>query len=262
MNRYFPLYLALLLLTGCASIRDKQIQQIENRNVESVINRLDGPVVIFENGLGGSIDWWAKVLPEISTDVAYYAYNRPGIGASSSVSTPRDGDHIVEELRSNLNAAGLKPPYVLVGHSIGGLYMQLFARKHPGEVQALVLVDSTHPRQLEGDGALEKQSFFVRSALRVLVSGAAKEELEQLNATGEQVLSLPVSTKVKVVVLSAAQPLRDDSAVAQFTNEKRRDIARLYPGSSQIWVDSGHAIPLEKPEAIVNAVRSISALNK
>jgi pimeloyl-ACP methyl ester carboxylesterase len=52
----------------------------------------------------------------------------------------------------------MRPPYVLVGHSLGGLYMQLFARQPPQEVAALILVDSTHPKQLDGEGAMEKQS--------------------------------------------------------------------------------------------------------
>ena len=61
-------------------------------------------------------------------------------------------------------------------------------------------------------------------------------------------------------VLSASQPLQEKSKLADDANEKRKDIARLYPGSKQIWVDSGHAVPLEKPESIVSAIREAQRL--
>jgi pimeloyl-ACP methyl ester carboxylesterase len=199
---------------------------------------------------------WRKVLPEVANDSSYFAYNRPGYGKSAPAGTPRDGSHVVEELRAVLRSEGIRPPYVLVGHSLGGLYMQLFARKYPDEVAALVLVDSTHPKQLEGEWAMEKRSFWVRSLVAVFVTGTAKEELSLLAQTGEQVLKLPTLTGKPVFVLSASEPMKATSDLARFVNEKRVDIARMYPGSKQIRVDSGHAIPLEKPEAVVAAIRA------
>lgn len=200
------------------------------------------------------MEWWGKVLPALPPDTAYFAYNRPGYGNSSAASTARDGAHVVDELRAALAAQQLRPPYVLVGHSLGGLYMQLFARQYPDEVAALVLVDSTHPKQLEGAGALENQPLWVRGVVGIAVTGAAKEELALLPRTGEQVLNLPTLNGKPVYVLTAAEPMKETSDLARFANEKRIDIARLYPGSHQIWVDSGHGIPLEKPQAVVEAI--------
>jgi pimeloyl-ACP methyl ester carboxylesterase len=163
----------------------------------------------------------------------------------------------VEELRTLLHSKGFQPPYILVGHSLGGLYMQLFARRYPEEVNALILVDSTHPQQFDGEGALEKQSFLTRSILRVLVTGTAKDELNLIPQTGKQVLDLPTMSNKPVFVLSASKPLGEKSKVADDANEKRKNIARLYPGSKQIWVDSGHVIPLEKPESVISAIREV-----
>ncbi len=207
------------------------------------------------------MEWWKKVLPEISNDTTTFAYNRPGYGNSDPVATPRDGLHVADELRALLHDKGMKPPYILVGHSLGGLYMQLYARRYPEEVSALILVDSTHPQQLDGEGALEKQSFLVRGLLGVMVTGAAKDELDLLPQTGKQVLDLPNFSGKPVFVLSASKPLDEKSTVADDANAKRRDIARLYPGSKQIWVDCGHAIPIEKPEAIVAAIREALRLS-
>ncbi len=246
--------LIVMLLSGCASLPNSTLEKINDRNIEFALTRHDTIPVVFENGLGGRMDWWKKVLPEISNDTTTFAYNRPGYGNSDPVSTPRDGLHIVDELRVLLHSKGIKPPYILVGHSLGGLYMQLFARRYPEEVSALILVDSTHPRQLEGEGALEKQSFLVRCLLGALVTGTAEDELDLLPQTGKQVLALPTLSNKPVFVLSASKPLEEKSKAADDANEKRKDIARLYPGAQQVWVDSGHAIPLEKPESVVAAI--------
>ena len=254
--------LTLLLLSGCASLSNSLAEKVGERKVEFAMTRHDTQAVVFENGLGGRMEWWREVLPQITGETTTFAYNRPGYGTSEATETPRDGTHIVDELRDLLHAKGLNPPYVLVGHSLGGLYMQLFARRYPEEVSALILVDSTHPRQLEGEGALEKQSLWVRTALGIMVTGVAEEELALLSRTGEQVLSLPAPSDIPVFVLSAAEPLKEHSAAADDANEKRKDIARLYPGSKQTWVNSGHGIPLEKPEAVVQVIREVLRSSK
>lgn len=251
--------LAVPVLAGCMSLPGAQVSAVDGRGVELAVTRHGTVPVVFENGLGGQMVWWRDVLADLGRDTTTLAYNRPGYGRSSLSGTPRDGLHVVEELRALLRAQGLAPPYVLVGHSLGGLYLQLFARRHPQETLALVLVDSTHPRQLEGDGALEKHSLLVRGLIEVMVTGIARQELQRLPDTGQQVLDLPAPADLPVFVISAAKPLADPSPAADDANAKRRDIARLYPGARQIWVDSGHAVPLEKPDAIVAVVRQALA---
>jgi len=246
--------LLLALLAGCASLPNATTEKINDRHTEFALTEHGSVPVVFENGLGGRMEWWKKVLPEISKETTTFAYNRPGYGSSDPASTPRDGLHIVDELRILLQSKGLNPPYILVGHSLGGLYMQLFARRYPDEVRALILVDSTHPKQLEGEGSLDRQSFFVQGLLGVLVTGTAKKELDLLAETGEQLLRLPTFTGKPVFVLSASEPMKEKSPLADDANAKRQDIARLYPGSKQIWVESGHGIPLEKPEAVISAI--------
>lgn len=252
--------LALVLLhTGCASLQGASTQTIGGRQVEFALARHDTTTVVFENGLGGTLDWWAKVFPELASDTSAFAYNRPGCGHSEVTHTPRDGAHIVEELRALLLSQGLKPPYVLVGHSLGGLYMQWFARRHPEEVSGLVLVDSTHPAQLKGAGSLANWPAWFRMAFQLTSSATTQEELERLDATGDEVLAMPSFKGKPVIVLSASQPLRESSPLADDTNAKRKNLVSLYPGAQQIWVDSGHGIPLEQPDAVVKAVRDVLA---
>ena len=251
----------LCLLAACASLPDATTTILNQRHIQYALVQHDNTTpVVFENGLGGRMEWWKKVIPQIARDSTTFAYNRPGYGKSDPANTPRDGQHIVDELRALLRSKGLNPPYILVGHSLGGLYMQLYARRYPQEVSALILVDSTHPRQMEGAGNLDRQPLWLRTLFNLMLNSTAKQELALLQQTGTQLLGYAAPANTPVWVLSAARPLKEKSALADDANEKRRDIARMYPGSKQVWVDSGHGIPLEKPEVVIAAIREAQRL--
>lgn len=252
--RWVGLWLSVCL-AGCATVPGVVTDTAGGRTVEHALAGQGAPVVVFENGLGASLDWWAKVWPDTVQETTALAYNRAGYGHSEASPGPRDGAHVVEELRALLQARKLPPPYVLVGHSLGGLYMQLYARQYPGEVAALVLVDSTHPDQMRGAGNPDLWPTWLKVAFRLGTSDVVKQELAALDATGQRVASLPVDPAVPVFVLSALRTPGASPALADDVHRKRADIAHLYPGSTQVWVDSGHGIPLEKPEAVVQAIR-------
>lgn len=256
-NLKLLLLLTAAFLAGCTALPNKISEPVGERRLEYVLSQHGTSAVVFENGLGASLDSWAKVFPEIAKDTTAFAYNRPGYGNSEPPSSPRDGEHIVDELRSSLRGKGLKPPYVLVGHSLGGLYMQLFARRYPEEVQGLILVDSTHPNQFKGKGAPENWPIWVRVAFGIYARGVFQEEFNSIDSTGEAVLSLPAISGKPVIVLSATKYKDDQSENDVDAHEKRADIARLYPGSKQVWVDCGHGIPLDKPEAVIAAIREV-----
>lgn len=243
-------------------MEDTTTATLDGRTVEYVAKGQGTPTVVFENGLGGSLDAWAEVLPAVAKETSTFAYNRPGIGASDPVSTPRNGTTIVEELRATLQAKGFKPPYILVGHSIGGLYVQLFSRLHPDEVAGMVLVDSTHPDQLSGAGARENWPLWVKLVIDVSSPAVADEELDNLPTSGAAMLALPPLTGKPVTVMSATEPMSETSELARDSNAKRVDILRLNPGAKQVWVDSGHAIPYEKPEAVISAIHDVLAATK
>lgn len=245
------------LVSGCATLPGTVAEKVEEHRTEYVLVRNGPQVVVFENGLGAKLGNWDKVFTEISKNTTAFAYNRPGYGASAPAATPRDGEHIVEELRTLLQSKGLRPPYVLVGHSAGGLYMQWFARRHPEEVAGLVLVDSTHPQHLQGKGGPEHWPGWVRAGFGILTTVSAQEELKLLNGTGASVLALPTFTGKPVMVLSALKPMAERSETADYINEKRRDVVNLYPGAKQLWINSGHNIQREQPEAVVRAIHDI-----
>ena len=136
-----------LILPGCAAVaalKGDESLQADGRTY-SFQRSGSGPVtVVFESGLGDGMDKWSKVAERVSPLATVLSYDRAGYGASSATSDRRSAIEIVADLRAVLHATGLTPPYVLVGHSLGGLYMQYFARQYPQEVAGLVLVESSH----------------------------------------------------------------------------------------------------------------------
>lgn len=103
------------------------------------------PAVIFDSALGASSLSWTYVQPEVSRFTTACAYDRAGFGWSEAGPRPRTVGRILDELRTLIARRGVPPPYVLVGHSFGGLTARLFAARHPREIAGLVLLDPAYP---------------------------------------------------------------------------------------------------------------------
>jgi pimeloyl-ACP methyl ester carboxylesterase len=102
-----------------------------------------GPTVILEPGAGGSAASMGLIAPAVARDSRVCVYDRAGRGWSDPAVSPPDGAQIATDLHTLLDRAHVPGPYVLVGHSFGGLYVRTYAAKYPEEVAGLVLVDST-----------------------------------------------------------------------------------------------------------------------
>lgn len=103
------------------------------------------PAVVLDAALGGSSLSWALVQPQVARLTHVCSYDRAGFGWSDAGPLPRTAGRVADELRVLLDRAGVEPPYVLVGHSFGGLVMRVFAARHRRLTAALVLVDPAHP---------------------------------------------------------------------------------------------------------------------
>lgn len=243
---------ALLLLLACATLPGAVHSPVDGVAVERAQSGA-GPVVVFVHGLGATMQSWDRVFPAVAKEALVFASSRPGYGRSAPVSGVRDGSRIVAELRSLLKSQGLRPPYVLVGHSLGGLYVQLYARLFPEEVKALILVDSTHPLQMRGAGSPNLWPAWVGFVFWLWSNETVDREFAAIDATGQEVLRLPAYTG-PVFVLSAVDKGSGNGDLAQYARFTRADLERMYPNSRAIEVNSGHQIPRESPTAIIAAV--------
>lgn len=104
------------------------------------------PTVILESGFGAGAAGWSRSQPAIARFTRVCSYDRAGYGFSTPGPEPRDGSAIARDLDQGLIAARIKGPFVVVGHSAGGLYGRLFAARRPGQVEGLVFLDTTIER--------------------------------------------------------------------------------------------------------------------
>ncbi len=254
---------ACLLAAGQAFAASANTEVIAGQRIESVtiINPDAKACVVFENGSRGTVDSWNKVIDPLRASASIFAYNRPGYGNSQAASTPRDGATVVEELRRMLKDKGLAPPYVLVGHSLGGLYMQLFARRYPDEVSGLVLVDSLYP------GVVKKPEDFpllTRGAKRLFFSATVNDEIDLIHRTGEQVLALgPIDDKPVIQLINrptGAFAIPVDFGVVKDSQETAMLVKGLYPKGTKVFLDSAHQMHKESPVEVIEAIKRVIAM--
>ena len=105
------------------------------------------PAVVLDAGIAASSLSWSRVQPAVAGFTRVCSYDRAGLAWSEYSPTARSMPALVSELRSLLQHVGVSPPYVLVGHSFGGMVVRAFARAHPSEVAGLVFVDTLHPEE-------------------------------------------------------------------------------------------------------------------
>ena len=126
---------------------ERTVQLPDRRRMNFRCRGHGSPTVILESGFGAGSQAWGRVQPRIAGVTRVCAYDRAGYGFSDLGPLPRDGAAIARDLDHALRAAAIRGPYIVVGHSAGGLYARLFAARRRSDVAGLVLVDSSTPFQ-------------------------------------------------------------------------------------------------------------------
>ena len=217
--------------------------------------------VILESGLGDTLDVWKDIQPRIAARCARtLSYTRAGYLGSDAASGPRDAATIVSELRAELDRRNIRPPYVLVGHSLGGLYMQYFARNFPGEVAGLLLIDSTHWDQHMVIDTKANQAYGAQREVTLFMPWIVRRELADSAAAGAQVHDSPAGPLVRTVVLSSTVWPRGGTAESAAREGRlQEEIAEEFPGARHVRVEgAGHYIQRDRPEVVVDAARQLA----
>ncbi len=223
------------------------------------------PTVVLDSGMSSTTDSWTEVQPDVARFTRVCAYDRAGLGRSDPGPAPRTSDQMVRELRALLRNAAVPGPYVLVGHSFGGLNAQLYAGRYPGEVAGMVLVDTAHedhpawlaavlteeqmhtPRRLWAGGSPEGTDF---------VASFDQARAARWRLDGPRVVlvrgALPPEER---------DPTRSDEQIARLERdwlELQAGLARRSPRGRLVVVEgSGHRMHRHRPDAIIAAIREV-----
>jgi len=216
--------------------------------------------VILESGLGDTLDVWKDIQPQIAAHCTRtVSYTRAGYVGSDPATGPRDSATIVNELREELDRRNIRPPYVLVGRSLGGLYMQYFARNFPGEVTGLLLIDSTHWDQHMVIDSRANQQYLGQQEITLFLPLIMRQELKDSAQAGEQVHASPAVADVRTIVLSSTVgPKKSTPESLARAVQLQDEIAADFPGSRHVFVTgAAHYIQRDKPEVVINAAREL-----
>jgi len=215
------------------------------------------PAVVMEAGLAQPRNTWGRVPTDVAAFTQVVIYDRAGLGESDPGPAPRTSKQIVAELRTLLANAGVNGPYVLVGHSFGGLSARFYAGQYPNEVAGMVLVDASHEDEYDRLAALMPQQ-----EREEYIKHEGGENYEQMNllASAAEVRAAAALKSMPFLVLSApGRPQPQTGAEgAQIHDELQATLVRLLPGGSQLLAEkSGHFIQLDQPELVTGAVRKV-----
>ena len=253
------------------------------------------PAVILNSGLGDTYLSWTKVQPQIASFTHVCSYDRAGLGYSDSSSQPRTSKVIAQELHALLQAAAIAPPYILVGHSMGGFDVRLFASLYREQVAGMVLVDASHPDQenrlppelknLEGSGLREEEflEYTMPFGLPRLIGlcesdpaqraaecnfHTAREIVAELKAVEESSAQTAATSSfgdMPLVVLShdPEKPSSEFPAdLAKPLNDAwekmQEEMAHLSTrGTQTIVKNSAHYIQIDQPDVVIDAVHTV-----
>ena len=259
------------------------------------------PAVILDSGLGDTYISWRKVQPQIAQFTRVCSYDRAGLGFSYYSRHPSTSKDFAKELHALLHNAGVAPPYVLVGHSLGGFDVRLYASLYRNEVAGMVLVDSSHPEQqkrlppalndMDATWVREQEFFeftmpfgiprllgFCGNDAEVRAAEcnfhSVRESVAELKAVSESAAQAATTGSLgdlPLVVLShdpdKPQPDLPEDLVKPTNDawQKMQDeLARLSTRGTQVVAkNSGHYIQLDRPDLVVEAVHKVvdEALN-
>jgi pimeloyl-ACP methyl ester carboxylesterase len=305
MKKRFSLNVSLMVLVSLGvSLTVCVARSAESRNFAGLVDIGGGrkmylecrgtgsPTVVLVGGLRASADDWSTsdkskpaVLPEVAKFTRVCAYDRPGTpvgekpGRSDPVPQPTTAKDAVRDLHALLSAAREAGPYVLVGHSYGGLIVRLYASTYPKEISGLVLIDAL------SEGLQDAETPEQWTIQRKLIEGDVREsvalypalERVDVDRSLNQIRAAPPLRPIRLVVLSADRPWGpqvpsmiaagklsadippDFGYVTDAAQKKaQQELAKLVPNAKHITrTNSGHEIHKEQPQLVIDAVREV-----
>jgi pimeloyl-ACP methyl ester carboxylesterase len=277
-SRNVSIAVAVALFTGCGGddtdtptdevssttaardpLTDGTSVDIGGRSLFARCRGTDGPTIVFEAGLTGDQRTWDRVLAAMPSDARVCVYDRTNTGRSETAPKPRTAQDVVDDLDALTTAIGEKPPFVLVGFSFGGIFAQLYAAQHPDDIAGLVLVESNHP-----DEATQIEAHLTPEQIAIdRAEAESNPEGIDIYASFDEVGAAAPLPSVPLVVVTATGPIDwppgwDREIFDRLRAEQQADLAARIPGGQHVFADnSGHDVPREQPDVIVDAISRV-----
>lgn len=253
--RVFLAFATMLTVSACATkTSDDQVAIIDGHRVAYQVFGTGKPVVVMISGMGDGMSSFQDVAPEIAQVATVIIYDRAGYGASGAVAGLRDAQAAERELSGLLAQIGVSGPYVLVGHSVGGLFAEYYAAMHPSDVAGLILEDSrpadfTRRCEAAGVGMCMAPALAVR-----FMPNGARGEFAALSQTIAQVEAAGPAPGRDVLILSrSVEP--NAAAFDRIWSVAQNDLALRYPGSRHLVASrSGHYVHQDQAAWFVSSV--------
>jgi pimeloyl-ACP methyl ester carboxylesterase len=220
------------------------------------------PTVVIESGMGDTSESWSHIQSAVSQYTRVLTYDRAGMGQSDIPPRPRTCQDMVDDLTALLAGAQIPPPYILVGHSFGGLLVRLFASLHPEQTAGMVLVDASHEDRTEGFEKVLSNELIARNRAYLLDPAKNSEFVDRIPSE-QQVKGAQRLFDFPLIVLTRGLPDEPDpvwpSAELQRVEfELQREFLKLSPMSSQVIAEqSGHEVQKDQPELVIESIKKM-----
>jgi pimeloyl-ACP methyl ester carboxylesterase len=263
VGRAAPALLAALALAGCTWTPDPQLARTEVGKYGYIVAGQGAPAAVFEANLGNGKAVWDPVFVRISRGTRVFAYDRAGNGDSVARSNDRSAAQIAQELRDLLRAAGIPSPYVLVAHSLGGLYAEYYARTWPQEVAGVVMLDGLYRDYVLDCFPIENRADTFCPASAVMLRtfhaepSAGVKEYQGMRATLAQLQSAGPFPPVPLTVIAGTRDLTA-SPEDQAWLGRQKALAGLSPQGRFIECKGcGFAVQHDDPALVVQAAEAM-----
>jgi len=254
----FPLTFKRISQTDSQGSLTLQKVDVGGHSLNLLMGGQGSPAVVFEGGFGTGIASWSTVQKEVAAFARTVSYDRAGLGQSDLGPKPRSAKQIATELHTALEKAGIKPPYVLVGHSFGGIYVRVFADMYPKEVVGMVLID---PSQESFNDWLKKSQLARLKDAQAQIAKAPEGVQAEAAATevsyGEaRVAKVPPG--IPVTLLSATEDETMPADARRLWIEKHEEWIATVPGGKHIVVEkTQHFIQAQQPKLVIETIQQM-----
>jgi pimeloyl-ACP methyl ester carboxylesterase len=245
-------------LAGCATLPGGSTATTANGTFSYAVAGQGAPAIVLEAGLGDGKGTWKPVFAELAITSRVFAYDRAGYGASRSRESDRSGREVVKELRELLAAAGVAPPYVLVGHSLGGTYAVQFAQAYPEQTAGVVLIDARPADFAERCHGADAFVCEPPRALVLLIGGGAPAEYDAVPETMRQIREGPPFPPVPLAVLTGMNRVLEGPTFNRVWRETQQELAALSPlGRHVVCEHCGHFVHKDDPALAIATIRAV-----